>query len=70
MILNVMSNSIWISYSFKIQSLEIALVNVICKYFSTLINIQQHYAYILAMLINIILLAIYMTMKPEQNLII
>lgn len=33
LLLNVVAYSIWTSYSFKVQCIELAIANVFCKYF-------------------------------------
>ena len=37
LLLNVVSNSIWTSYAFKVQCIELAIANVFRKYYSLII---------------------------------
>jgi len=50
LLVSLVCNSIWTSYAFKVQSIEIAIINVI------------------GLLANVLLLTIYLIVKPEQNL--
>mmetsp|Transcript_40224 Transcript_40224/g.61389 ORF Transcript_40224/g.61389 Transcript_40224/m.61389 type:complete len:131 (+) Transcript_40224:211-603(+) len=52
LLLALMNYSVWTSYAFKVQSVEIALISVTC------------------LLINVLLLALYLVVKPEQQLTI
>ena len=67
LLLNVICASIFSSYAFKIESIELAMVNVFCKFLSLfLLNLISS----LGLLSNIFLLAIYLSVKPSQSLII
>jgi hypothetical protein len=58
-----MCNAVWTSYAFKTKNIDLAIVTVTRKYPTISSNI------FIALIIGIIVTAIYLSVKPESALI-